>query len=317
MTPAEAYRRLLTIRTVETTLQGYCDRGEAGDLHFNRGQEAVAVGVCAALRPTDYVVTHHRTIAHAIAKGARLRPLIAELLGKRTGYNRGRAGEMHLSIPEVRYAFSFQLVGTCVPVATGLAWALRHHHQTDDVVAVFLGDAAFSNGAVHEGLTIAAVRRVPLLVVCENNELAGNVRPADYQPVRTVADRARGYGIRGVTIDGTDCEDVRALAGELADAARKESRPWLLECRVFRNCYHKQGQGDARPKAELEEGARRDPLPKARALLWEGDDAEKIEAEVAAEVAAAFAEVERDEVAEWESGTAARDGTSASGGGAG
>jgi pyruvate dehydrogenase E1 component alpha subunit len=298
MTPGNAYRALYTIRCVETRLQGYCDRGEAGDLHFNKGQEAVAVGVCSVLRGTDFVVTHHRTIAHAISKGARLHPLIAELLGKRTGYCQGRAGEMHISIPEIRYAFSFQLVGTCVPVATGLAWAQRYHHQTGDVVAVFLGDAAFSNGAVHEGLTIAAIREVPLLVVCENNSLAGNVRPSDYQPTRTVADRMAGYGIPSVTLDGTDVRKVAAIARDLVEEVRKESRPRMMECRVFRNCFHKQGQGDARPKAEIEEGAKRDPLFLARGRLGEAE-ATGIEMSVAIEVAAAFEQADKDEVAEW------------------
>src|SRR4029077_11854823 len=119
---SDLFHTMLTIRLVEERLQAMCMRGEAGDLHFSRGQEAIATGVCAALRPTDHIVTHHRTIAHEIAKGAELYTLLAEILGKRTGCNGGIAGEMHISNPAIRHDFSFQLVGTCVPVSVGLAY---------------------------------------------------------------------------------------------------------------------------------------------------------------------------------------------------
>ena len=133
------HRTLVTIRAVEHRLEAMCRRGEAGDLHFSRGQEAISVGVMAALRPTDWVVSHHRTISHtAIARGVDLRALLAEVLGKRTGLNGGRAGEMHVHDDRTRYAFSFQLVGTSAPVAAGLAWARKYHHRTDEVSGVLL-----------------------------------------------------------------------------------------------------------------------------------------------------------------------------------
>lgn len=292
-----AYRTLFTIRTLETRLQSYCDRGEAGDLHFSKGQEAIATGVCAALKPTDYIVTHHRTIAHAIAKGAQLYPLIAELLGKRTGYCQGRAGEMHISIPSIRYAYSFQLVGTCVPVATGLAWAMKYHHKTDDVVCVFFGDAASSNGVVHEALTIASLRRVPLLLVCENNGLAGNVRPEHYLPTPTVRARMAAYGISWAMADGNDVDHVRDAAAKAVEFVRESSRPTLLECHTHRLCFHKQGQSDLRSKAEIAELAKDDPLIKARAQLSAGE-AFRIESIVNLEIEDAFARVAKDEVAE-------------------
>src|SRR3990167_9800788 len=115
--------QMLLIRLLEDRLQVLCDQGLGTDLHFSKGQEAISVGVMAALRETDYVVTHHRTIAHAIARGVPMKSLVAELLGKAEGINGGYAGEMHLSFPFKRFMFSFQLVGTCVPVAAGLAWA--------------------------------------------------------------------------------------------------------------------------------------------------------------------------------------------------
>lgn len=254
------YKQMQFIRVLEDELQKLCDLGEAGDLHLNKGQEAIAVGAMAAIRPTDYVATHHRTIAHAVAKGVPLYPLVAELLGKADGLCGGMSGEMHLSCPPVRFMFSFQLVASCVPVAAGMAWAARYFKKTDDIVVVFHGDAATGNGQWHEGLNIATVNRVPLLLVCENNHLAGNVHPRYYQPFERTARRADGYGIRSRSIDGTHVDKVFEAVQEAAEIVRRESRPYLLECDVERLCWHKQGQRDSRTPEELAECAKRDPL---------------------------------------------------------
>lgn len=254
------YHRMLTIRLLEERLQQMCDRGEAGDLHFSRGQEAISVGVCAALEKTDHIVTHHRTIAHQIAMGAPLRPLIAEVLGKATGCNGGHAGEMHMTNRDIRHDFSFQLVGTCVAVAAGIAYALKYHYKTREIVAVFFGDAATSNGAFHEGCTIAAIQKVPLLLVCENNHLAGNITPEYYLPTKTVKDRMAAYGIEGLYIDGNDVQHVRSWASMAAHRVRETGRPYLLECDTQRLCKHKQGQGDVRTKEQMAELSKRDPL---------------------------------------------------------
>jgi TPP-dependent pyruvate/acetoin dehydrogenase alpha subunit len=262
------YEKMVLIRTLEDRLQELCLEGKAGDLHFNKGQEAIAVGVISALEPTDHTVTHHRTIAHAVAKGADLHKLVAEILGKATGYNGGRAGEMHLSIPSIRHAFSFQLVGTCVPVAVGLAWALRHYQKTREVVAAFFGDAASSNGAIHEALTIASIQRVPILLVCENNGLAGNVKKDRYLPCEIgresgtldVHQRMGAYGIATSFCDGNNVRHVQEDAREALDSIRERPHPRLLECNTERLCYHKQGQRDIRSKEELEKLAERDPI---------------------------------------------------------
>jgi pyruvate dehydrogenase E1 component alpha subunit len=259
MTP-DPFRAMLTIRLVEERLQQMCFRGEAGDLHFSRGQEAISVGVCNALRPTDHIVTHHRTIAHEIAKGANLYRLIAEILGKRTGCNGGIAGEMHISNPDIRHDFSFQLVGTCVPVAVGLAYALKYFRKTNEIVAVFFGDAASSNGQVHEALTIAAIHKVPLLLVCENNGLAGNVTKDHYLPTKTVAERMAAYGIDAAGVDGNSVDEVFTVAKGVVESIRESPRPVMIECMTTRLCNHKQGQGDARTKDELATLALRDPL---------------------------------------------------------
>jgi TPP-dependent pyruvate/acetoin dehydrogenase alpha subunit len=262
----DLFRTMLTIRLIEERLQAMCMRGEAGDLHFSRGQEAIAAGVCAALRTTDHIVTHHRTIAHEIAKNYAtfppgsfgsgefhtLYPLIAEILGKRTGINGGIAGEMHISNSAIRHDFSFQLVGTCVPVSVGIAYAQKYFHKNDEIVAVFFGDAASSNGQVHEALTIAAIHKVPLLLVCENNGLAGNVTKEHYLPTKTVAERMKAYGIPAETIDGNDVESVRANAMLASAWIRDGGGPMMLECLTERCCNHKQGQGDIRGKEAVE-----------------------------------------------------------------
>ena len=253
--------QMFRIRVLETKLQALCDRGElSADLHFSTGQEAIAVGVQAALRDSDYVVSHHRTIAHAVAKGVPLYGLVAELLGKADGINGGLAGEMHMSYTPKRFMFSFQLVGTCIPVAAGIAWAVKNHLKSDDIVVVFHGEAATANGQFHEGLNIAAVQRLPLLLVCENNYLAGNVRSEHYLPTEYVDQRAAAYGIESNTVDGNDVEAVLAAAEQAVAYVRRRSRPFFLVCDTTRLGKHKQGQGDLRSKQELQLLRERDPL---------------------------------------------------------
>ena len=252
---------MVLIRVLEDRLQELCNTGVlAADLHFCKGQEAIPVGICAALRETDYLVAHHRTIAHAVAKGVPLEPLVAELLGKATGMNGGMAGEMHMSYLPKRFMFSFQLVGTCIPVAAGLAWAVKNYHKTDDIVVVFHGDAATANAQWHEGVNIAAVQQLPLLLVCENNHLAGNVRPEHYLPTKFVSQRAGGYGIESAIVDGNDVEAVLDAAKYAVGYVRQHSVPFMLECDTTRLGKHKQGQGDLRPAEEMTALAKRDPL---------------------------------------------------------
>ena len=273
--------RMQLVRSLEEALQRLCDAGEAGDLHLNRGQEAVSIGACAALRPSDLIVVHHRTISHAVAKGVPLYPLVAELLGRADGICGGMGGEMHMSLPAVGFMFSFQIVATCVPVAAGLAWAARHHRRTDDVVAVFHGDAATSNGQWHEGASLAVLMRSPLLMICENNGLAGNVRPRFYMPTETVAQRAAGMGIEAERIDGTHIEAVVRAVAEAAARVRETSLPFLLECDVPRLSWHKQGQRDARPPEEVARLAMRCPLLHLAGLLGLGEEERTLRREAA------------------------------------
>ncbi len=257
-TVSSLVEQMILIRVLEEELQKLCDMGEAGDLHFNKGQEAIPVGVMAALRDTDYVVTHHRAIAHAVAKGIPLKSLVGELLGKPCGLNAGIAGEMQFSSPKHRFMSSFQLVGTCVPVAAGLAWAVKNYTKTDDIVVVFHGDAATANGQWHEGMNLAAVQQVPLLVICENNQLAGNVRPDKYWPEG--ATRAEGYGILHAYCDGNDVGAVTAAVNDACLYIRKYSRPFFIQCATTRLGKHKQGMGDLRSPEEMDRLKMLDPL---------------------------------------------------------
>lgn len=259
--------RMLLVRVVEDILQELCLEGLAGDLHFSKGQEAISVGVCAALRDSDYIVTHHRSIAHAIASGVPVEEVLREVL-------QGVAGEMHMSFPAQRFMFCWQLVGTCVPVAAGIAWAAKNYLKTDDIVVCFHGDAATANGQWHEGVNIAAVNRLPLLLVCENNHLAGNVRPENYQPCGIETwQRMYGYGLAGIKVDGNDVEAVCKAAEIAIEAVRRHQMPFMLECDTTRLGRHKQGQGDLRSPEEMAELGQRDPLknadPQALAALKE------------------------------------------------
>ena len=287
---ASFYERMLTIRLVEDRLQGLCNEGLAGDLHFSKGQEAITVGVCSVLGEDDRVVTHHRTIAHQVALGAPLRPLIAELLGRSTGVCGGRAGEMHVSDPAIGHDFSFQLVGTAVPVAAGLAWALRTFKKSSGVVAAFLGDAATANGQFHEGLNIAAVHRLPLLIVVEDNHLAGNIGPENYQPEHVrhaVGRRAQGYGIKYWQADGNDVSRVVQAASEVLESIKVRGGPYVLVLETERLCWHKQGQRDVRSAEVLAEFAKGDPLTRI-GLSLSREVSEAIAARVRAVVDEAF-----------------------------
>ena len=245
-------------RALQLRLQAMCDAGELGaDLHFGLGQEAIAASVCAALGPEDQVVCHHRMIPWAVALGVPLLPLVAELLGKAGGLHGGHAGEMHLSLPEYRLAHTFQLVGTTVPVAAGVAWALKLRGKGGIAVAV-VGDAATSNGQFHEGINIAAVMRLPLLVVVENNGVAGNVKSEKYMPV-SPSMRAEAYGISGY-LASSDIALVPADVERAVWEVRLESCPVILEFPCDRLGRHKQGMGDLRTKEEMAALWARDPL---------------------------------------------------------
>jgi 2-oxoisovalerate dehydrogenase E1 component len=289
----ERYRAMLLIRLVEEELARSHTRGLVhGACHTYVGQEAVAVGVCGHLGPRDTVFSTHRGHGHALAKGLAPVELCAELFGRVGGCSRGRGGSMHLFAPEIGLMGTSGIVGPSILQACGAAYAAKL--RGDGTVAVaFFGDGAVNNGAFHEGLNMAAIWKLPVLFVCENNGFATEV-PFSYASGNpAVGQRAAAYGIAGVEIDGNDLLAVDAAALTAVARAREGAGPTLLECRTYRTRAHAEGMGDFtyRTRDEVEAWKRRCPIRRLRAVLTERGcperDIDALEAGVRAEAEAA------------------------------
>ncbi len=256
------YRQMLVIRRCEEQLaKSYANGLIPGACHTYVGEEAVATGVCAHLRPTDAVFSTHRGHGHALAKGVPPRELIAELYGRVTGCSRGRGGSMHLFAPEVGMMGTSGIVGPCILQATGAGYSFKLR-GTDSVGVAFFGDGAVNNGAFHEGLNLAAIWDLPVVFVCENNMYATEV-PFAYATRNTnVAERARAYGIAAVAVDGNDVLAVYEAAGQAVQWARSGGGPSLIECRTYRTRPHAEGMRDGgyRSPEEIEAWKQRDPI---------------------------------------------------------
>lgn len=266
------YRQMQVIRQCEETLARSHQRGLVhGACHTYVGQEAVAAGVCAHLRPDDVVFSTHRGHGHALAKGLPPRELIAELYGRATGCSRGRGGSMHLFTPEVGLMGTSGIVGPCILQAAGAGYSFKLR-KTDRVAVAFFGDGAVNNGAFHEGLNLAGIWKLPVLFVCENNQFATEV-PFRYAAGNPgVACRGAAYGLPGYEVDGNDVEAVYAAAGEAVRRARSGEGATLLECKTYRTRPHAEGMGDFtyRTREEVEEWKTRCPLRRLRQRLLEG-----------------------------------------------
>ncbi|KAB2668021.1 MAG: dehydrogenase, partial [Verrucomicrobia bacterium] len=293
------YRRMQTIRVCEERLAKSHQRGLVhGACHTYVGQEAIAVGVCAHLSAADAVFSTHRGHGHALAKGLDPGRLFAELYGRETGCSGGRGGSMHLFAPEIGMMGTSGIVGPCILQAAGAGYSFRLL-KTDRVAVAFFGDGAVNNGAFHEGVNMAALWKLPVLFVCENNQFATEVPFACSAGNPGVANRAASYGLPGAEVDGNDVLAVRRVAGEAVERARAGGGPTLLECKTYRTRPHSEGMGDFtyRTREEVEAWKARCPILRLREkLLGEGivdDDAlGAIDREIAglAEAAHAFAE---------------------------
>src|SRR6202790_418349 len=226
------YSNMLLIRRCEEQLAKSHQRGLIhGACHTTVGQEAMAVGVCAHLRPDDVVFSTHRGHGHALAKGVSPEQLIAELYGRVTGCSRGRGGSMHLFAPEVGLMGTSGIVASCILQAAGAGYTFKLL-KTERAAVAFFGDGAVNNGAFHEGLNLASIWKLPVLFVCENNQFATEV-PFQYAAGNPdVASRAASYGIEGVQLDGNDVGAIAEAAGEAIARARSGDGPTLLECRT-------------------------------------------------------------------------------------
>ncbi len=235
---ANNYRKVLLIRKLEERIEALFTEGEiAGTCHLCMGQEAVAVGVCNALRNGDQVVSCHRGHGHLLAMGGEPARVLGELMGKEIGYCRGRGGSQHMSVPAIGFLGTNGITGGCIPIATGAALSARMLGK-DHVVVGFFGDGATSQGAFHEALNMASLWRLPVLYVCENNGYAMSTPVA-----RTVAGgdllrRAGAYSLRTMRVDGMDVAAVEAATRELLDHVRAGAGPAFLEAVTYRYCGH-------------------------------------------------------------------------------
>ena len=295
----QLYRCMQLIRQCEEQLAKSHQRGLIhGACHTYVGQEAVATGVCAHLRRDDVVFSTHRGHGHALAKGVPPEQVFAELFGRSTGCSQGRGGSMHLFSPENGLMGTSGIVGPCILQATGAGYSFKIL-KTDQVGVAFFGDGASNNGAFHEGLNMAAIWRLPVLFICENNQFATEV-PFKYSSSNSsVAARGATYGMPSLELDGNDVLGIASAAGEAVARARSGGGPTLLECKTYRTRPHAEGMGDFtyRTREEVDHWKLLDPIPRLKQrMIGEHQAVEsdfgKIDAEVAAVVAAAqqFAE---------------------------
>ncbi|PYC78895.1 pyruvate dehydrogenase [Streptomyces tateyamensis] len=249
-----------------------------GGTHPYTGQEAVAVGVCAALRTGDQLTSTHRGHGHVLAKGADPGRLLAELLGRENGLNHGRGGSMHAADLSLGILGANGMVGAGAPIAVGAAWAAGRRGR-DTVVAAFFGDGALNQGVLLESLNLAAIWRVPVVFVCENNGYATTL-PASAGVAGSAVGRAAAFGIPAETVDGMDVAAVAAAAGRAAARARAGQGPSFLECRTYRfeghHTVERRMKLSYRDAAEVAAWRARDPL-----LLDPPAEAASIDAEVA------------------------------------
>lgn len=260
-TEIKLLRTMLLIRAFDSNLPVLYNRGLIqGSSHAAIGQEAVAAGACLALRPGDYVTSTHRGHGHAIAKGADLYRMTAELLGRSTGICRGKGGSMHIADFGIRMLGANGIVGGNFGIATGAALSIQLR-GLDDVVLSFFGEGALNQGSFLECANMAKIWNLPVIFLCENNHFAMSARPEDMLAVSSIPDRARAFGIDGVEIDGMDADVVYDAVSAAAAAARGGAGPQFISA----ECYRFEGHfsGDAmgyRDSVESELWKQRDPL---------------------------------------------------------
>jgi pyruvate dehydrogenase E1 component alpha subunit len=285
-------REMLLIRRFEEkAAEAYALGKIGGFCHLYIGQEAVAVGVSAALEPTDYVIASYREHGQALVRGISARAVMAELYGKSTGCSSGKGGSMHLFDAEKRFMGGHGIVGGHLPLATGLAFAIKYRGG-DEVCVCFFGEAAVNIGAFHEALNMASVWKLPVIFLCENNRYGMGTAFERVAAVTDVVEHACSYDMAGEVVNGMDVLDVQAATQRAAQRARKGGHPTLLEVRTYRYMGHSMSDplhGVYRTKDEVEEQKKKDPIAQLfqrlrqdGALDQAGYDA--LETEVKAEV---------------------------------
>ena len=244
-----------------------------GTAHSYKGEEAIAAGVCATLRDDDIIASYHRGHGHCIAKGARIDRMMAELMGRQTGYCQGLGGSMHIADMELNIMGANGIVGAAMPLATGAGLAAKLQ-GSDKVAVAFFGDGASNQGVFHESLNLAAVWKLPVIFVCENNQYALSTSYRNTTAVSQVSNRAASYEIPGITVDGNDGVEVYLVLREAVDRARAGEGPTLIEAMTYRHGQHslRVNLRDPRPEDELESWMNRDPIARMEERLGsEGD----------------------------------------------
>jgi acetoin:2,6-dichlorophenolindophenol oxidoreductase subunit alpha len=285
----ERYGRMLLIRLFEGEIHRLFLRGEVhGTTHLYAGQEAVAVGVCAALREGDWIAGTYRGHGHALAAGTDPEKLVAEMLGRATGVCGGRAGSMNVADLEHGLVGCFGIVGASIGAATGAALSAK---RTGNVAVAFFGDGAANQGYFHECLNFARVHELPVIYVCENNRY-GEFTPFEQVTAGEIAARPQALGLPTITIDGNDVWTVRKTAAEAFERVRAGAGPHFIESLTYRHVGHSRSDpGKYRKRGELDEWKARDPLIVARARLGErygttADAIDRVDEEVEEQITA-------------------------------
>lgn len=308
----ELWRTMVLIRRFEEAVgEAYTAGKIPGFIHLSIGQEAVAAGVCSALREDDYIYVSHRGHGQCLAKGADVRRMMAELYGKDTGYCRGRGGSMHIAAYECGVLGANAIVGGNFPLAVGAAFAIQTIGG-DEVVVVFFGEGAVNEGSFHESMNLAALWRLPIIFVCENNGYAQFTPAAAEHANLEIYRHADAYSMNGVRLDGNDAAAVYAAAHESIEQARAGAGPVLIECLTYRWRGHYEGDPERyRTSDETEEWQQKDPIARLEQQLlddgyltdddvsaWTGDVEDKVAAaaQYADESAVPIAEVALREV---------------------
>ena len=286
----EMLRKMLEIRFFEEKVFDlYAQNLVPGTIHLYLGQEAVAVGVCSTLRKDDYIISTHRGHGHCIAKGAEIKRVMAEILGKKTGYCKGKGGSMHIADFSIGMLGATAVVGAGIPIAVGAGLSVKLS-GTDQVVACFFGEGASNQGTFHEGINMASAWKLPVVFVCENNLYAMGTRQSRVMAIENIADRAMAYGIPGVVADGNDVSTVCEATQKAVERARRGIGPTLIECKTYRHKGHSRvDPAKYRPKEEVEEWLAKDPIKRLKEKLLQANtlteaEIQQIEKEVSAQI---------------------------------
>jgi len=266
------FTQMVLIRRFEEKIIDLCQKEGclSGMQILAVGQEAVAAGIVAALDPDDVIVSNHRSHGHLLARGADPSALMAEIMGKVSGVCHGKAGTLHLSVPEVNALMTSTVVGAGPPMAVGAAFA-QQYRATGGVTVVFFGDGAAAEGSVHEAMNLASLWKLPLLFVCENNCWAGAQKPSEHCSTQDISKRGDAYDMPGVKVEGNDVEEVYDLAKKMVAHCRSGRGPALIEAKTYRMRGH--GEKDRQhyvDRSEIEYWAKLCPVARYRQKLLDG-----------------------------------------------